>query len=460
MRTVVALFAVFLFPVLFAGGTLAETDFDLSAVADRFPHQSLEARIAFWKMVYSECDRREVVLHDRLNLALIYNVLKFERVPEASLEEAEKQRSKIEEEMGKIRKALQDFATLGMEAAGLSAAHRKVYEALEKAALPLNPSLLRDAAGRVREQRGIKDRFEQGIVRSGLYLPYIKRIFQERGLPEELAYLPHVESSFDYAAYSKVRAAGIWQFMRGTARGLLTMNSVLDERRDPVRSTKAAASVLLKSYQLLGSWPLAITSYNHGINGMLRAKAIYGNDYLAILERYDGKLFGFASQNFYSEFLAALEVAKNYRKYFPLASVAEPLNFEQLILTRGSRTQQLASIDQIPGGVLRAYNPGVLVDIKRNFHRLPSGYALRLPDGVVSPVFAALGPEEAIWASNSSRGSTPPKYRGRPRQYRVRRGDTLTKIAALFRVSLKALQQKNKSLKSGQIFADQVILLP
>lgn len=436
----------------------ASSDFDLAAVSHLFPQQGLESRTAFWKMIYSEYDRRHVVLHDRWNLAIIYKVLEFDRIAEESESDAREQRNKIKEEVSRIQNALADFASLGIEAAGVSATHREVYEALRRAGVTMTPDFLRLAASQVRDQRGVKDKFEAGVIRSGLYLPYLQQILRDKALPEELAYLPHVESSFDYAAYSKAGAAGIWQFMRGTARGLLKMNAVLDERRDPLRSTAAAASVLATNLRLLGSWPLAITAYNHGANGMLRAKAAHGDDYLSILEKYDGKFFGFASRNFYSEFLAALEVAKNYRRYFPSAQMAEPLKFDQLVLRQGSRAEQLAAIGHVTAETLRAYNPGVLVDIRRNFHRLPTGYSVRVPEGGEHAVLTAGGTEKQDLRPRPTR--TPRNQKDRPRYYKVRPGDTLTKIAALFGVSTKALQNRNKSLKSGQIFAGQVILLP
>ena len=90
------------------------------------------------------------------------------------------------------------------------------------------------------------------------------------GLPTELAALPHVESSFNTYAYSKVGAAGMWQFMRGTGRRFLRIDAAVDERLDPYRSTEAAASFLEQNYIVLGSWPLALTAYNHGAGGMKR----------------------------------------------------------------------------------------------------------------------------------------------------------------------------------------------
>ncbi len=103
------------------------------------------------------------------------------------------------------------------------------------------------------------------------------------------------------SAYSKFGAAGIWQFTRSTGRRYMEVGYVLDERRDPIRATHAAAQLLKENYEKLGSWPLAITAYNHGAAGMARARQKHG-DYPAIFKSYRSRTFKFASRNFYSEF--------------------------------------------------------------------------------------------------------------------------------------------------------------
>ena len=135
-------------------------------------------------------------------------------------------------------------------------------------------------------------------------------------LPEELSVLPHVESSFQLRAYSSAGAAGIWQFTRGTGRLFMRVGYDVDERRDPILATYGAAKLLKKNYEVVGSWPLAITAYNHGLRGMQRAKKRHGTNIVKIIENYRSRTFGFASRNFYPEFLAALHVVKNQNKWF------------------------------------------------------------------------------------------------------------------------------------------------
>ena len=130
----------------------------------------------------------------------------------------------------------------------------------------------RSAMRNIRCQTGQKDRFRAGVIRSGAYMDEIKRIFRNEGLPEDLSYLPHVESSFNPKAYSKSGAAGIWQFTRSTGKHFMKVGYTIDERRDPTLSSHAAAKLLRQNFWKLKNWPLAITAYNHGASGMLRAK--------------------------------------------------------------------------------------------------------------------------------------------------------------------------------------------
>ena len=165
-----------------------------------------------------------------------------------------------------------------------------------------NPSaiLLRDATQRIRFQLGQADRFKEGLIRSSSWQTHIAETFANQGLPPELAVLPHVESSFNAAAYSKVGAAGLWQFMRSTGRRYMRVDDAVDERLDPYRSTEAAAQLLAYNYRVLGSWPLALTAYNHGAAGMRRARETVGtDDFVKINRTYNSRTFGFASRNFF-----------------------------------------------------------------------------------------------------------------------------------------------------------------
>ena len=122
---------------------------------------------------------------------------------------------------------------------------------------------------------------------------------------------------------------GLWQFTRATGKEYMTVSGWRDDRLNPVKATEAAAQLLLHNHELLGDWALAITAYNYGTGGMLQAvEATGGGDYCQVLRRWDGPHFGFASKNYYSEFLAALQVYQYREAYFPGIDQEEPDYYE------------------------------------------------------------------------------------------------------------------------------------
>jgi membrane-bound lytic murein transglycosylase D len=199
--------------------------------------------------------------------------------------------------------------------AQMNANDRQMIAKLERSGRPLN-SVLKGAAERVRSQRGTRERFKRGLEISRRYDRQFRQIFRDVGLPEDLAYLPHVESSFQPAARSSAGAVGMWQFTKAAAKTFMP-GGRMDLCLDPIASAQGAARYLSYAYGKLGNWPMAITSYNHGIGGMKRAQNQVGGDFVRIVETYDSPLFGFASRNYYAQFLAVLEIASNPVAYFP-----------------------------------------------------------------------------------------------------------------------------------------------
>ena len=157
----------------------------------------------------------------------------------------------------------------------------------------------------MRFQLGQADRFRAGLIRAGAWEDYIRQTLTDMDLPVELVALPHVESSYNPLAYSRVGAAGMWQLTRSTGRRYLRVDSVVDERLDPFRATVAAARLLEHNHDVTGTWPLAITAYNHGAAGMRRAVRKLGtNEITTIVRQYRSRTFGFSSRNFYPAFLS------------------------------------------------------------------------------------------------------------------------------------------------------------
>jgi len=315
-----------------------------------------------------------------------------------------------------------------------------------------DPHKFRKAGYNIRGQLGLANRFREGLVRSGQYLENIQNIFRQYDLPVELAYLPHVESLFNHKAYSKVGAAGMWQFTRPTGRLFLKINYELDERFDPRLSTIAAAKLLKKNHAELRSWPLAITAYNHGLYGMKRAVARTGStDIGQIVEHYKSRRFGFASKNFYSEFLAAKNIAENYQDYFDDFKLAKAVDYAFYELPHFVTLQSLAGAFKVDIDTLIALNPAFRIPVIKSQRRIPKGYKLRLPlrhNMDVNELYSRLNPAHKYYRQI------------RDRYYTVRSGDNLSAIARRYNTSIDHIMAMNDLADPHFIRAGHILELP
>jgi peptidoglycan lytic transglycosylase D len=275
------------------------------AAGPHFPKPvALHANVQFWKQIYSEYGVADFVLHDRDNLAAVYAVVRVEGATSESRAAALAQ-PMIQQLRERYAAVLERLAQ-GTPPAGLGGDGVRLAQVW---GCPCAPEVLRRAAASIRVQQGHRERFQEGLQRARTILAPMLSILKRHNVPEELAALPMVESSFHPDAQSKAGAVGIWQFIESTGRHYLTITRWHDDRSDPFLATEAAARLLKDNYDALGSWPLAITAYNHGKGGVLAARAAVGSDAIEdIIQRYTGPRFGFASRNFYAEFLAALEL--------------------------------------------------------------------------------------------------------------------------------------------------------
>jgi len=275
----------------------------------------LRPNVTFWKRVFAVFDANGGLLHDMEDVAIVYHIWYDDLPTDPPLRQGF-----IDEVRTRYRMILDTLAD--GKRFDLTSDEQRVWELFKGKQYP---GAFRAAVNNMRFQGGMRSRFAEGLVRSWSYLPEIEQIFVDAGLPLELTRLPHIESSFENRALSKVGAAGIWQIMPATGRRFLRVDRAVDERLNIGTATLAAARLLRENYEKLGTWPLAITAYNHGANGMKQAVDTVGTtDFGVIVQRYRGPLFGFASQNFYAEFLAALDVVQNYKQYFGDILFAEP----------------------------------------------------------------------------------------------------------------------------------------
>ncbi len=339
-----------------------------AAPADLPRPPELERDVQFWVRVYTQVTTRQGLLHDEHNLAVVYGTVYLD--PEAG---SAARRDLIDGQRDHWRAVLRRMAQ--GEPDDEEATRVRAMFGNEAA-----PERFVQAAEGVRFQLGQADRFREGIQRSGVWGPHIADVLASKGLPPEISALPHVESSFDPAAYSKVGAAGLWQFMRSTGRRFLRIDDAVDERMDPFRATEAAAQLLDFNYRLLGSWPLALTAYNHGAAGMRRARdAMQTDDIVRIVRGYKSTTFGFASRNFYVSFLAALEIDRNPQRYFGNLDRHPESRFAEVEVPAFVPVAALERVIKIERSTLKQLNPALLPSVWRGQRVVPKGYRLRLP---------------------------------------------------------------------------------
>lgn len=387
-----------------------------SAQENPFPVlPGLEASVEFWKLVFTQYSTSEVIFFDAQDPLKIYKVVEL----------------------------------------GENASRRRIRH--ERKNVLADPEVAENNGG-VRAQRGFKERFASGLARSGRYIDQIQQILQEEEVPVELAYLPLVESSFNIHARSRAGAVGIWQFMAATGRKYLRVGSLLDERKDPLESTRAAARLLKENYETFGNWPLAITAYNYGREGVQRAVSRVGSpDLTAIIDGYEGRAFGFASKNFYAEFLAAVEVAKKSEEFFPGLEYHSPLLLEEIAIERPISLEALLRGADISREEFFDWNPA----LRPRYHSIPGGYRVKVPAEKLELVQAAY--LQAIGKASRPMGGRAASL-GQSAiswvRHRVTRGETLSQIALIYQVSVRELQRLNRLPNIHSITAGEYLRIP
>ncbi len=478
----------------------------LAAPADFPEPPELQRDVGFWMRVYTEITTEQGFLHDEQNLGVVYGTIELPsklsgaarqavidnardayvsqlrglagkwRIAEAlATQRATQVRYGLNAEspqqalatLGYDPDLLESNAVAGRGAVGeltapapgrlpsnveLTATERRIYEMFGD---EVSASRISDAADHVRFQLGQADRFRAGIERSGTWESYIERTFATKGLPRELAALPHVESSFNAAAYSKVGAAGLWQFMRSTGRLYMRIDDEVDERLDPFRATEAAAQFLSYNYRLLGSWPLALTAYNHGAAGMRRARdSMETSDIAVIARNYRGTTFGFASRNFYPSFLAVLRIDREPQRYFSGVQRAPEQASDAIELPAWVPVSAVESAAGIDRAVLRTLNLALRDAVWAGERHMPRGYQLHLPRPTGGEPWnlqrlLALLPADKLFAA---------QLRGR--SHVARRGDTLAKIARRYGLRVADLSALNGLGVDANLRRGMVLRLP
>lgn len=343
-------------------------------------------QVKFWELIFHTYPSTSILIHDVDEPDRIIDLIDFKDSAKGNASHPVRGRSYrqrvAKRYVDRYEIALRRFAKVGESALQYGAIERRIWSTYAE-----------DDSGRkkllsgqvsIRSQSGLADEFARAAVSAQKYLPYMEKVFRDAGLPVELTRLPFVESMFNVKARSKVGASGIWQFMPQTARLYMKVDGrVVDERNSPWKATRAAAQLMADNYQALRSWPLAITAYNHGTAGMERATREVGtSDLGAIIERHSSPTFGFASRNFYAEFIAAVNTYEKLSKSSQLRNkrnASESISFTTL--PKRASVAEVIRHSKVSKAKLSELNPCLLPGaFKRYQHRkLPAGYRLRLP---------------------------------------------------------------------------------
>ena len=339
----------------------------------------LERRVHFWRRVYSLWSIHNYVVHVGRYPEVIFEIADASHLAAESYDPASDPavRKAVLESRNRYRQVL-----LSMHF------NRNDPRVLENPTMRRIAQLMRhiddkekylNAAQSLRVQRGQMEFVKSGIEYSSRYLEHIEGIFRDKGLPPDLAKVAFVESSFNIRAQSRVGAAGVYQIMPETGMQYMIVSDTIDERLDPIKAGDTAARLFQLYYQMTGAWPLAITAYNHGVGSIRRAVQKAGtHDIVSLIDHYDGPAFGFASKNFYAEFLAMLATLKRQDELFRDLALKDPLTFEAIRITKPVTLLDLARAKHVSLDDLRAANP----DLKRSYGSsvpLPRGYTVKIP---------------------------------------------------------------------------------
>ena len=293
-------------------------------------------------------------------------------------------------------------------------------------------------------QTTLRDKFMSWLARSAKYIPMMKVLLRENGLPEDLVYMALIESGFNPHAFSRSKACGPWQFISSTGKkyGLL-VNWWIDERRDPEKSTIAAAKYLNDLYDMFECWYLAAASYNAGEGKISRGMKRYRTEDFWELTRH--RYLKRETKNYVPQMIAAALVAKDPEKYgFTDIEYQDPLCYDKVTVPEGTDLGLIAKACEISLEEVKDLNPELLRECT------PPGisdYEVRVPCG-----------KKELFQKNFE--DLRPHHRFQFKTHVVKKGDTLAGIAKTYRVSLEPILEINKIKKTTRLSIGTNLLIP
>ncbi|MCK9510648.1 MAG: transglycosylase SLT domain-containing protein [Pigmentiphaga sp.] len=299
------------------------------------------------------------------------------------------------------------------------------------------------------------DMLQQLAERAGRYLYYVVDEVNRRGLPTELALVPFIESGWDPSALSRAQAAGLWQFIPSTGRYFkLRQNEWLDERRDPVASTKAALDYLEYLFEFQGDWHLALASYNWGEGSVQRAIKKNAADGLAT--DYQSLEMPDETRQYYPKLQALKNIINQPRRYrVALPELENRPYFVEVAKSRDIDVELAAELADMPLEEFIALNPG----FKRGVVMGQAERRLLLPVGRVDLFLANLDAYEGPLVRPTRPPAAAVVAAAPEETYRVRPGDTLARIASRYKTTVRNLRHLNQ-LRHTRLQVGQVLKVP
>ena len=290
----------------------------------------------------------------------------------------------------------------------------------------------------------LKGYLEDGLGRGARFLPMIQDVFRAEGLPLDLAYVPLIESAFKPNAVSRAKAAGIWQFMHGTAlENGLKHDWYIDERADPEKATRAAAQYLKTLYGMFGDWHLALASYNGGPGRVQKAMRRSGQEdfwSLSASTRYLPQ----ETRDYVPLILAAVIIARNPAQYGMNVQPLETPKFETVTLPKAIDLRRVAEWAGTPVQVIQDLNP----ELRRWTTPVRmTDYQLKVPAGTAASVQSRLAESD-------------PENLAALNRYSVRKGETLLSISRKLKVSRSDLAEANYLATTARLSPGQQLIIP
>lgn len=295
-----------------------------------------------------------------------------------------------------------------------------------------------------------RDFFARAFDRSGRYVPLMMEILEEEGLPPELAYLPLIESAYRPDAVSHAGAVGPWQFIQGTGKRYgLRMDRYVDDRRDPEKSTRAAARYLKDLYEMFGNWSLSLAAYNTGEMRISRIQDTRGVD--SFWDMMEQGYLHPETRDYVPMFFAIVQIARAPQTYGFDDIVDDPVSFEIVKVDRSVSLDKIAELAGASAREVIELNPAL---IRRVTPPDRDGYEIRIPAGS-SQTFAT---RYAKWTRYAAASKQP--VASGAAVYRVRKGDTPASIAKRFGVSVETLMRLNGWKDPRRLIPGQRVRFP